>query len=174
MKLNGRFNADLCVRKIYGEPSLYVSIHISFFYFVCITTLCFTKSLEVDDFSCAEEFDGVCDLGNIPYYTEDVVISGAGFLLCCHIFKQIGDRISLHLEFTSVEGDSGRSLRPYTDSMIYIVRTKTGLLDLFHGQIAGKLVYDRSNHFHVCQFVGTYRIDMTEAAFRAIWDITAI
>lgn len=85
MKLNGRFNADLCVRKIYGERFLYVSIHISFYYFVCITTLCFTEALEVDDFTGTKEFDRVSDFRNIADYTQNVIIGRTCLLLCCEL-----------------------------------------------------------------------------------------
>lgn len=137
MKLNGRFNADLCVRKIYGEPSLYVSIHISFFYFACITTLCFTEALEMYDFPGAEELDGVRDFRNIADYAEDVVIGGACFLFCSQVFKQIGDGISFALEFAGIKGDSSGSLGPDANSVIDIVGAKTGFFDFLHGKVSG-------------------------------------
>lgn len=43
----------------------------------------FAKPLEVHHFSLAQESDGIADL-RVLDQAEDVVIGGAGFLLCCN------------------------------------------------------------------------------------------
>ncbi len=54
----------------------------------------FAEPLEVYDFAFPEETDGIADL-RILYQPEDVVVCGAGLLLCCQILKQIRNGISL-------------------------------------------------------------------------------
>lgn len=44
-------------------------------------TKCLTKTLEMHNFSCPKETDRVSNLRNISYHTEDIIISGACFLL---------------------------------------------------------------------------------------------
>ena len=51
------------------------------FIFACIGTLCFTESLEVNNFSCPQEADWVGNLWNVADNTENIVIGGTGFLL---------------------------------------------------------------------------------------------
>lgn len=50
------------------------------FIFACISTLCFTESLKVNHFSCTEKTDRIRNFRDIPYYTKNIIISGAGFL----------------------------------------------------------------------------------------------
>ena len=40
------------------------------------------------DFPLTQEADGIADLG-ILYQTKDVVVGGAGFLLCCNLISAI-------------------------------------------------------------------------------------
>ena len=42
----------------------------------------FTKALEVNDFTCAQEFDRLTHIG-VVNQAQQVVISGARLLLCC-------------------------------------------------------------------------------------------
>lgn len=51
------------------------------FIFACISTLCFTESLKMNHFSCTEKSDGICNLRDVAYHTENIVIGGTGFLL---------------------------------------------------------------------------------------------
>lgn len=82
MKLNGIFNAGLCVWRFIID----VSIHISFFYVACITTLCFAETLIMHNLPLPEELDRIADF-RVFYKTQDVVIGCAGFLLCCDHVK---------------------------------------------------------------------------------------
>ena len=40
----------------------------------------FAEALVMNNLSCTKEFDGVCDLRNIPDYPQNIVISAPGFL----------------------------------------------------------------------------------------------
>ena len=68
------------------------------FIFACISTLCFTESLEMNHFPCTEKTDRISNFRDIAYYTENVVIGSTGFLFCCKVFKKISKRIALALE----------------------------------------------------------------------------
>lgn len=93
MKLNGIFDADLCVWRFIID----VSIHISFFYFACITTLRFTETLIMHHLTLTQEPDRVAYF-RVFYESEDILIGSSGFLFGRHIFMQIRDRIALGLE----------------------------------------------------------------------------
>ncbi len=54
----------------------------------------FTEPLEVDDLPLPQETDGIADIV-VFNHAQDVVVGGAGFLLCCQIFKKICDRVAL-------------------------------------------------------------------------------
>ena len=41
----------------------------------------FTESLKMNHFSCTEKTDRIRNFRDIPYYTKNIIISGAGFLL---------------------------------------------------------------------------------------------
>ena len=56
----------------------------------------FAESLIVDDFSLTKKFDRLPNVGIIGK-TENIVISGAGLLLCCHVFVDISDSIPFGL-----------------------------------------------------------------------------
>lgn len=161
MKLDGIFNADLCVWKMYGVLLSYVSIHISFFYFVCITTLCFTESLVMHHLACTQESDRVRHLRHVAHDAQNVIIRGARLLLCRHVLMQIRDRIALRLEFAGVKRNAARCLRPDGNGVIDIIRTKPGILNLLHRQVSGELVNDRSNHFKVRQFIRSALMDIS-------------
>lgn len=85
----------------------------------------FTKALEVNDFPFPQEADGIADIVVFDH-AEDVVVGGAGFLLCRQIFKKICDGIAFRLKFTGVKGDTACCLRPDTGGMINIVGAKAG------------------------------------------------
>lgn len=53
----------------------------------------FAETLEMYDFTLTQESDWVGNF-RVFYETENVVVGCAGFLLCCHVFMQIGDRVS--------------------------------------------------------------------------------
>ena len=58
----------------------------------------FAETLEVHDFSGPQEPDGVGYIRRIHGQTQDVVVSSFGFFFCCHILRQIRNRISNRLE----------------------------------------------------------------------------
>ena len=67
----------------------------------------FTETLIMHDLSFPQELDGVAYFG-ILHKTEDILISGSGFLLCRHIFMQIRDRVALGLEVGCGPGCAAR------------------------------------------------------------------
>ncbi len=77
-------------------------------------------------------------------------------MLCRHILCQICDRIALGLEFTCIERNAARSLRPERQRMVDIVFVKTGRDNLFGSQIARELVDDRTDDFQVRKFFSTW------------------
>ena len=92
----------------------------------------FTEALVMDDFPGSEELDGFTDI-RILDQAQNVVVGGAGLLLCSHIFVKICDDVSFYLEFTGVEGHTTCCLRPDTNGVIHIIIGKSAFLDLFHG-----------------------------------------
>ncbi len=50
--------------------------------FTAIFPICFTKTLEVHNFSRTQEFYWFTNIG-VFYQAENVVVGGAGFLFCC-------------------------------------------------------------------------------------------
>ena len=115
----------------------------------------FAETLEVYDFTHAQEFNR---LAHIRFFdqAQDVFIGRTGFLLCCQILRQVGDGISLHLKFTGIKRNASGGGWPYADGVIHVVGGKAAFFYLFHGKIAGKLVYDCRNHFQMSQFFGAY------------------
>lgn len=129
----------------------------------------FTEALEVYDFTCAEEFNGISDFRNIADYAKDIVVGGTCFLFCCKVFEQISDWIAFALKFTCIERNASGSLGPDCYGMVNIVRSKAGIFNLFHGKISGKLMDDSGDHFQVRKFVCTVRIEVVESAhFKAL------
>lgn len=108
----------------------------------------FTETLEVHDFSGSQEFDRFDNVWIIDK-PQDIVVGRAGFLLCGHIFKQVGDRIALALELTGIKRDATGGLRPDGEGMVNVIFVKTAAFDLFHGKVSGQLVDDDADHFEV-------------------------
>lgn len=61
----------------------------------------FAEALEVNDFPLSQVADGITYL-RVSYHPQDIVIGGAGFLLCCNCerttyhVKQIGQAAFIH------------------------------------------------------------------------------
>ena len=91
----------------------------------------FPEALEMHHLAGAEEADGVRNLGNIFDDPENIVVGGAGLLLCRQILKQIRQRIALALELAGVEGNPSRRLGPDADGMINIIGGETAFFDFF-------------------------------------------
>lgn len=56
-----------------------------------------TESLEMHDFTLTKVTNRVTDI-MVVYQAEDIVIGSTCLLLCCHIFRQVRNRVSLRLE----------------------------------------------------------------------------
>ena len=115
----------------------------------------FAETLEVDDLPFPQKTDWVAHF-RVFYDSEDIVVGGAGFLLCCQILKQIGYGIALGLEFTGIKGNPACGLGPDAGGMINIVGAKARCLDLLRGEIPGKLMDDGCHDLQMGQFFGTY------------------
>ena len=66
------------------------------------TSECFPETLEMHDFSCSQEANGICNLRNILDHSKDVVIGTSGFLLSSQVFEKVGDGIPFALEFAGI------------------------------------------------------------------------
>ena len=108
----------------------------------------------MDDFPGTQEFYGFADI-TVMYQTQDVVIGGAGFLFRSHILKQIRNGVALGLEFTGVEGNAAGCLRPDTGSVVDIVGSEAGGLDLLRSQVSGQLMDDGGHDLQMGQFLRT-------------------
>ena len=148
MKLNGIFDADLCVWRFIID----VSIHISFFYFACITTLRFTETLIMHHLTLPQEPDRVAYF-RVFYEPEDILIGSSGFLFGRHIFMQIRDRIALGLEVGGGPGGAPCGLGPECKGVVHIVFVESGFFQLLRRQVSGQLVNDCADDLHMCQFV---------------------
>ena len=71
---------------------------------------CFTESLEMNNLTLSQEADrgGHFRIPDSPQY---VVISGTRLLFGSQILSQVGNNITLGLEFAGIERDSSGSLR---------------------------------------------------------------
>ena len=88
----------------------------------------FTEPLVVDDLAGAQELNGICNLGDISDYAENIVVGAAGFLFGGQVLMKVGDGISLGLEFTGVKGNAACGLGPDSHSVVDIVIAKAGFL----------------------------------------------
>lgn len=113
----------------------------------------------MDDFPGTEEADRFRHI-RIPDGSENVVISGPGFLLCCHIFRQIRDDITFGLEFTGVKRNTACGLWPERCGVVDIVGAKAGAFDFLHGQILGELIDDGADHLEVRKLIGIERLSL--------------
>ena len=89
----------------------------------------FPEPLEMDDLPLAQETDGITHIVVLDH-AQDVVVGGAGLLLCRQVLEQIGNGVSFGLEFTGIKGNAARCLGPDSGGMVNIVRTEAGFLDL--------------------------------------------
>lgn len=138
---------------------LFVEIRVKCIEILAVQTIlyqpeAFTEALVMNDFALAKIFDRITYF-RIFYQTQDVVIGQAGFLLCCHIFMHICNRIARRLDHRCTPGLSGSRLRPQADCMVDIIGGKSLLFKFFCCEIPGKLVNNGTDHFHVCQFFCT-------------------
>lgn len=112
---------------------------------------CFAKTLEVYDLPGTQETNRIYNV-RVFYDTKNVIVSGAGFLLCSHIFHKVSNRIAFGLEFTGILWNTTGSLWPYGKGVVNIVRTEARGFDFLWSQVSGKLVYDGCNHLKMGNF----------------------
>ncbi len=108
----------------------------------------------MNDLPLTEETDRVADLG-ILYQAEDVVVSRSGLLFCGEVFNEIGDGITLTLEFAGVEGNATGSLGPKCQRVVNVIFVETGRSDFLGRETAGELVDDGADHLKVGEFLCT-------------------
>jgi len=120
-----------------------------------ICTFRFTEALEVHNFPLPQEADRIADI-RVFDDPQDIIVSASGLLFCGHIFYQIGNGVSLYLELAGVKRNAAGCHGPNACGMVDIIRTKAGGFNFFHRQVSGQLVYNRSDHLHVPQFLRTY------------------
>lgn len=110
----------------------------------------------MNNFSGTQEFDGIRNLRYIADYSENIVISRTGFLLCSKILEQISDRITFTLKFTCIKWYATCCLWPDSHCVIDIIRSKSGFLNFLHGKVPGKLMYNSGYHFQMTEFFCSY------------------
>lgn len=118
--------------------------------------VCFAEALEMDDFPLPQEADHIAHVGVVGQ-TEDVIIGEAGFLLCRHVFGQIGDDVSGDLHGGGGPGIAGSELGIDAGGMVHKVGIKAGGSDLILAQVAGELMDQGAHHLQVSQFLCTYQ-----------------
>ena len=116
----------------------------------------FTKSLEVNYLSLTEELDGVTDVGVICK-SKDVIVGDAGLLFGSQILGKIRDDVSFDSDVLHVEGNAGCGDGIQPRGVIHKVGGEGTVLDLLLREIAGKLVQNGGDHFHVREFFCTDR-----------------
>ena len=107
----------------------------------------------MNDLPFPEEADGIAHI-RFLHQTQNVVVGGAGFLLCCQILKQICDGIALGLELTGIEGDPARRLGPDPGRMVDIIGSKALGLQLLCRKVSRELVHNGCDHFQMGQLLG--------------------
>lgn len=110
----------------------------------------FAEPLEMHDLTLSEKSYGV-DNVRVVYHSQNIVIGGAGFLLCRKIFRQIGYGIALALKICSCKGSSRCRLRIDTCCMVNKISVKPALFYLVNAEISGELIQYGGDHFDVCQ-----------------------
>lgn len=116
--------------------------------FTAIFPVCFAEPLEMHDFPCAQEADRVADF-LVMDEAKDIVIGGAGFLLCCHILCQIRNCIPLRLEDAGIKGSAARGLGPKGQRMVHVIFIESRFFDFIHRKVFRQLVNDGRNHLHM-------------------------
>lgn len=72
--------------------------------------------------------------------------------ICCKVFKQIGDRVTLGLQRSRTKRIASRGLWVDAGRVVDKVGVKAAFLDLFRGEITGQLVNNGRNHLLVREF----------------------
>lgn len=117
----------------------------------------------MNNFSGTQEFDGIRNLRYIADYSENIVISRTGFLLCSKILEQISDRITFTLKFTCIKWYATCCLWPDSHCVIDIIRSESGFLNFLHGKVPGKLMYNSGYHFQMTEFFCSYVVEQSRS-----------
>ena len=125
----------------------------------------FAEPLVVYDLPFSEEADGIADF-RVFDETQDIVVSGPGFLLGGQIFVEIGDGIAFGLEDGGGPGHAAGCLGPERQGVVHVVGGEAGTFDLFRRQVLRELVDDGADHLHVGQFL---RSDIGQRAVTSLY-----
>ena len=125
-------------------------------FFVIGCMLWFSETLIMHDFPCAEEFDGVAHVGVVAH-AEDIVVGGAGFLLCSEVFVQVGKRVALGLDIRRRPRHAACRDGVNAGGVVNVIRCETGIHDLLSAEIPRELMHDRADHLKMIQFLRAYR-----------------
>lgn len=79
-----------------------------------------------------------------------------GRSICCKVLCKVTYGIAFHLKFTGVERDSARSLRPYAQGMVRVIRSETGFLYLLGREISRELMDHRAYDFKMGELFRPY------------------
>ena len=105
----------------------------------------FAESLEMDDFPFPKELDHIIHI-RIIAESENVIISGAGFLFRGQIFSKIRNGVALNLHAGGAPREPGGGGGEDTCGMIHEVGCEGGIQDLRILQISGQLMDDGADH----------------------------
>lgn len=97
----------------------------------------FPEPLEMDDFPCPEEFNGIIDVRIVFDQPEDIIVGRSGFLFGSEVLCQIGDGVAGGLEGSGRKRSSAGCLWPETGRMIHIVVGESLFLNLFYSKVSG-------------------------------------
>lgn len=109
----------------------------------------FPEPLEMDDFPCPEEFNGIIDIRIVFDQPEDIIVGSSGFLFGSEVLCQIGDGIAGGLKSGGRKRSSAGGLRPETGRVIHIIIGESLFFDLICSQVSGQLMDDGADHFHM-------------------------
>ena len=113
------------------------------------------EALEVYDLSFTQKLDRIVHI-RVVREPQDVVIRCPGLLLCCKIFRKIGDGIALDRHGRGRPREARGCCGVYARGVVDKIRIKAALPHLLFGERAGELVNDRANHFQMTQFLSTH------------------
>lgn len=119
----------------------------------------FAESLEVHHFTFTQELDWISDI-RIVHESQDVIIGFPRFLLGGEIFMEIRKQVAGRVKIACIEGNARCRHRIQAGCMVYKIGIEPGFLDFIHAKVAGELIDDGTDHFHMGQFAGTWRVSM--------------
>ena len=110
----------------------------------------FPEPLEMDDFPCPEEFNGIIDIRIVFDQPEDIIVGSSGFLFGGEVLCQIGDGIAgrtekwrKKTEFRWRPAARDRSCDPHNNRRIPVLLICSAV------RFIGQLMDDGADHFHM-------------------------